>query len=141
MPPTERMIIMTNLNKFKSRLVSDKGLQKRMSEASTIKDVVKIAKSVGCDVTENEVKDDMMKAISGGEIGANPVVTSPVMSPVAPAKALASGAFGAAGGLGVSVGDVNLLDFSSINGSITQTVYGAGSAANTGGVSIATNKG
>ena len=127
---------MTNLNKFKSRLSSDKGLQKRMSEASTIKDVVKIAKSVGCDVTENEVKDDMMKAISGGT---QPGGTQPG---VTPAKALVSGGFGAAGGLGVSVGPVNVLDFSNISGSISQTVNGAGSAANnTGGVSISTNNG
>ena len=132
---------MTNLNKFKSRLSSDKGLQKRMSEASTIKDVVKIAKSVGCDVTENEVKDDMMKAISGGTQpgGTQPGGTQPG---VTPAKALVSGGFGAAGGLGVSVGPVNVLDFSNISGSISQTVNGAGSAANnTGGVSISTNNG
>ena len=97
---------MTNLNKFKSRLSSDKGLQKRMREASTIKDVVKIAKSVGCDVTENEVKDDMMKAVSGG---------SDIVGTV-------SSAFGTAGGVGsvnadtdVTTGDIKidwtLMDF------------------------------
>ncbi len=117
---------MTNLNKFKSRLVSDKGLQKRMREASTIKDVVKIAKSVGCDVTENEVKDDMMKAISGG--------TDPITT-----------ALGAAGGMGINVGvgdiDFSMFDFSKYEAAINQTIYGDGSTTNNvGNIAIGRDK-
>lgn len=57
---------MSNLNIFKSKLQSDKELQKRMSVASIINDVVEIASSAGCAVTAQEVKDDMISAISGG---------------------------------------------------------------------------
>lgn len=117
---------MTNLNKFKSRLSSDKALQKRMSEASTIKDVVKIAKSVGCDVTENEVKDDMMKAISGG--------TDPITT-----------ALGAAGGMGINVGvgdvDFSVFDFSKYDAQISQAISGDGSTANNvGNIAIGRDK-
>ncbi len=57
---------MSELNKFKSKLQADKKLQKRMNEASTIKDVVDIASSVGCSVTDAEVKEDIMDGIVGG---------------------------------------------------------------------------
>jgi len=57
---------MSNLIKFKRKLQSDKDLQKRMNAASIINDVVEIASSAGCAVTAQEIKDDMISAISGG---------------------------------------------------------------------------
>lgn len=56
---------MNNLNIFKHKLQSDKELQKRMNEASIINDVVEIASSAGCAVTAQEIKADMIAAISG----------------------------------------------------------------------------
>ena len=66
---------MGDLRKFKSKVSADKKLQKRINDASTIKDVVQIAASVGCNVTECEVRDDMMEAISGGEGMGNVITT------------------------------------------------------------------
>lgn len=57
---------MSNLIKFKRKLQSDKKLQKRMNAASIINDVVEIASSAGCAVTAQEIKHDMISAISGG---------------------------------------------------------------------------
>ncbi len=57
---------MSDLNKFKSKVSADKKLQKKIDEASTIKDVVEIAASIGCNVSDYELKEDMMNAISGG---------------------------------------------------------------------------
>lgn len=126
---------MSNLSKFKSKVSADKKLQKRMNEASTIKDVVKIAKSVGCNVSEREVKDDMMAAISGGGGGG------------AAAASLVSGAVGAAGGMGVNVdnkvGDVDfsMFDFSKYDAQISQAISGNGSTANNvGNLSISRDK-
>lgn len=120
---------MSSFNNFKRKLSSDKKLQTRMKEASTIKDVVEIAASVGFNVSEREVKDDIMEAISGGTTGFNPI----------------SGALGAAGGMGINVGvgdvDFSMFDFSKYDASISQAISGDGSTANNvGHVSIGRDK-
>lgn len=119
---------MTNLNKFRIRLSSDKALQKRMSEASTIKDVVKIAKSVGCDLTEHEVKDDMMKAISGGE-GDTPVFSATGAVASSPnANTVGPGSIG----VSTSIGSASLIvaDISKYTAEVVQNATGEGNTLN-----------
>ncbi len=105
---------MGNLSKFKSKVSADKKLQKRINDASTIKDVAKIAASVGCPVTENEIRDDMMEVISGGE-GMGNVNTN------------------------VTTGDNTIKFYENIKKEalLTQNATGAGSvASNSGNISI-----
>lgn len=111
---------MSNLSKFKSKVSADKKLQKRMQDASTIKDVVQIAASVGCNVTEDEVRDDMMEGISGGFGGSGVGVNT-----------------------SVNIGDVeaSLFDFSKYDAKISQAISGNGSTANNvGNLSISRDK-
>lgn len=113
---------MGDLREFKSKVSADKKLKKRINDASTIKDVVQIAASVGCNVTEDKVRDDMMEAISGG---------------------LAAGMPGG-GGMGnvntnVTTGDNTVNFYQSIKKEalLTQNATGDGSvASNSGNISI-----
>lgn len=121
---------MSNLSKFKSKVSADKKLQKRMKDASTIKDVVQIAASVGCNVTEDEVRDDMMEAISGG--------TAPELG-----EGLKSGLSRTSGGVGVNTtvttGDNTVNFYQSVKkeASFSQNASGSNSfVSNSGGISI-----
>lgn len=116
---------MSNLNKFKNRVNSDKKLQKRMSEASTVNDVVEIAKDVGFALSADEIREDMLNTVSGG-----------------------SDSSGSGGGMGninidIEVGDVDasLFDFSKSTANITQTNMGDNSTMqNVGSATVNRNK-
>lgn len=116
---------MSNLHEFKNKVKSDKKLQKRINEASTIKDVVEIAASVGCTLSEDEIREDMMNTVSGG-----------------------SDPSGSGGGMGnitanVNVGDVDasVVDLSKQIAEITQLNLGDNSTVqNVGYATVNRNK-
>lgn len=114
---------MSNLNKFKNRVNSDKKLQKRMSEASTVNDVVEIAKDVGFALSADEIREDMLNTVSGGSDS--------------------SGSGGGMGNIVVELGDVDasLFDFSKSTANITQTNMGDNSTMqNVGSATVNRNK-
>lgn len=66
----KEVIKMKDLKAFLEAMATDKELAEKVGDADGAKEIVEIAKEAGYAVTEEEITDILMEAVSGGKIDA-----------------------------------------------------------------------